>query len=106
MHMACALLALCLAIWPTAAACSDQPGKEAPLRLRTPLGTFEMDPEQQRRLEGLEHDLGEAASELHDLLGEKVTLTPEQKARLRELLEQLRRQIEPLKPPGSPPEQT
>ncbi len=92
-------LAACLAWLSAAAWAASPPSSEEPSRWRTPLGTFELDPGVRQRLEALEKNLREAASELRDLLRERVTLSPEQRQRLQELMDRLRDQLKRLEEP-------
>jgi hypothetical protein len=95
------LLAACLA-WPPGVVRAVSPPGAGNLRFSCPLGTIELNPELRERLEALQRTLAETARELRALLEEKAKLTPEQEARLRELMERLRKQLKQLEEPEGP----
>jgi len=67
--------------------------EEETWRIRTGLGTFELDPEVRQRLKEIEPTLRETAQDIKDVVQERGKLTPEEEAELRARLNQLRDQI-------------
>jgi len=94
--LAAAVMCLVAAGLATPGVAATQPAADHTWRWRTPLGTFELDPQARQRLEDLQRTLGETARELRALLEEKSKLSPQQEERLRRLLDRLREQLKPL----------